>query len=109
MKPKNNVGVTLYFANPTFNNGLNVTVRRGVKLVGASDKILVKNINHQELGYAKAKYCKVKRFCDISNIDIENEHDEQCRNYEGLLLTMKKIYNDFDHHEIVTLIYFSMD
>ena len=101
--------MALYFTSPIFNDGLNVTVRRGVRTVGVSDRVLVKDNNHQELGYAKIQCCKVKRFSDISDMDIKYEHDEQCRKYEGLFSTMKEIYSDFDHNEIVTLIYFYMN
>jgi hypothetical protein len=37
------------------------------------------------------------------------EHDPQCRSWNDLFATMKKLYDDFDETEIVTMIYFTTE
>lgn len=100
----------LYFANPFFNDGVNVTVRRGVKWSLATGEVPIVDVDSgAEVGTAKITGCKVKRLCDITASDVENEHDPACRCWIGLLAEMRKLYGcDFDENEIVTILEFTI-
>ena len=97
-----------YFQNPSFNQGLNVSVRRGVKWNTEAQKgvMLVDTANpDKEIGTVDIE-TRVFRFCDLIDADIAAEHDANCRTVAGLLEVMKKIYPSFDSRELVTLVYF---
>jgi len=84
----------LEFKHKVFNDGLNLTVRRGMKWsVLKPDNVDV-------------FLTKVMRFCDLKDYDLYYEHDVKCRTYEGLLDTMRNTYEWFLEKEIVTLVYF---
>ena len=51
--------------------------------------------------------CKAMRFCDLTDRDLELEHDPECRTVNGLRKKMKEFYTDFDTREIVTLFFFT--
>lgn len=48
------------------------------------------------------------RFCDLLDSDLALEQDESCRTKEGLLESMKEIYECFDEREIISLVYFKI-
>ncbi|NOY60447.1 MAG: hypothetical protein GXO75_16165 [Calditrichaeota bacterium] len=80
----------LLFDNPSFKSGLNFTVRLGEKW---KSKVSVGDIVEiPKTGLAKI--CKIY-CCKIAEIPIEvleNEHDEECRTFDGLLKVLKKVY-----------------
>ena len=108
----------LKFKNPVFNNGVNVTVRRGIRwsltdepelgfpVVNTNDPI--KDDGQDKIiGFAGIIDRKVIRFCDIKETMICDEHDPKCKTYLGLFEVMKQVYNDFDEDEIVTVLKFN--
>ena len=101
---------TLYFQNPQFHEGLNLTVRRGVSwnLVKNGDVVNVVDTNNPSpiSAFATIKETRVMRFQDLRNADLALEHDETCRKVKGLAEVMKQVYPGFDEREIVTLVFF---
>lgn len=95
----------LLFENPSFNIGLNLTVRRGIKWA-IQKRVMLANLHGQEIGEENIE-TRVLRFCDLTDADLVLEHDGNCRTVDGLFSVMKQIYPNFDRRELVTLVYFS--
>jgi hypothetical protein len=101
----------LKFRNLTFNKGLNLTVRRGDELYSnMSHDWMFKILNEKGEEYARAKIMvlKLRRFNELTDEELEYEHDPNCRTVEGLLKAMKGYYPDFREDEEVTLIFFQV-
>jgi len=110
--------MNLLFKNPVFKDGVNFTVRRGIKWaleepfeygfpivdtenqIDSDGKTII-------IGFAQNPIVKIFRFSDLIEKNLENEHDPQCRNYYGLLNVMKNTYDDFSENEIITIIEFN--
>lgn len=102
----------LLFTTYKFRSGTNLTVRRGIQLASkmtVGDTFWLQSREGGEQRKALVSGLKVKRFRDIRQQDVSVEHDPQCRSYNDLLATMKKLYDDFDETEIVTMIYFTIE
>ena len=98
-------GATMRFSNPTFNDDINVTVRRGIKWAHTKGSAIAL-VNKEEAIPICITASKIVRFTDISTEDLALEHDPSCRDFAGLLETMKKLYSRFDEMELVTVVYF---
>jgi hypothetical protein len=88
-------------------------VRRGNKWSGYHGDVIMKTPAIGAFTVCKSPiigrivYTKEVKFMDIRAIDIDIEHDPECRTYSGLLNAMKLVYGeDFDPLETVTVIYF---
>lgn len=101
---------TIYFANAEFNEGLNLTVRRGSKWHGYAGKVLnaVDATNHKFIGKAHITSTQLRHFPELTAEILEAEHEPKDRTPEGLLESMKNAYPSFDPAEEVTLIWFYM-
>jgi len=53
---------------------------------------------------------KVISFADLMNYPkmLKLEHDPKCQNYCGLFETMRRVYDGFLQHELVTLVYYEL-
>lgn len=102
----------LVFDNPEFNEGLNLTVRRGTRWANeVGTTILIKDLYDNVIGEATIMAVSVKRFVDLTDDDLELEHDPNDRTVLGLAQTMQQIYRRFNPDspdELVTLIFFEM-
>ena len=106
----------LYFKNPTFKEGRNVTVRRGVKWdVANKEEVYIAdaNVPTTEKGPTKVLHTvdietKVVPFDKISQYDFDDEHDPNCRSWLSLLRAMKEMYPGFSRNEIVTVVSFEI-
>lgn len=102
----------LLFNNLTFKNGINLTVRRGVKW----DLMRGRDVQIGETG--KTKLSGKARILDTkvlpANMILETEdqlhleYDSSCRTKEGLLDELERVYPGFRSCEIVTLVYFEI-
>jgi hypothetical protein len=102
----------LLFTTYKFRDETNLTVRRGIQLASKltmGDTIWLQSREGGEQRRALVTGLKVKRFRDIREQDLSVEHDPQCRSWNDLFATMKKLYDDFDETEIVTMIYFTTE
>ena len=102
----------LLFTTYKFRDETNLTVRRGIQLASKltmGDTIWLQSREGGEQRRALVTGLKVKRFRDIREQDLSVEHDPQCRSWNDLFATMKKLYDDFDEMEIVTMIYFTTE
>lgn len=98
---------TLKFQYPVYPLWINLTVRRGTKHAGLSGKVILEDADGLcPRQFGQITDVKVKRFKDITQEELNFEHDIECRTYEGLLKRMKELYNNFGEEEIVTLIFF---
>lgn len=101
--------LVMYFENPEFNDGINLTVRRGTKWDQFRGDMYLQGVEKESPNNVGTIIeTKVMRFEDIQKEDLELEHDSRCRDYEGLLECMREVYDDFDVYEIVTLVYFKV-
>jgi hypothetical protein len=87
----------LPFNSPKHHIGFNLTVRRGVEW-SLEDYVEIAGLGEKEI------WSIVMRFKDLTDEDLELEHDLNCRTYAGLLKKMACYYLDFDEREIVTLV-----
>ena len=84
----------LEFEKKTFHEGINLTVRRGIKW------------SLQQADNVNIEYTRLMRCRDLRDYDLYLEHDEECRTVEGLKNKLKRLYHNFNTREIVTLVYF---
>lgn len=96
----------LYFENPEFHPGVNLTVRRGTKW-NTEKKAILADLAGKEYGEVVLD-SRVFRFCDLNESDLALEHDANCRTGHGLFKVMKKLYPSFDVRELVTLVTFEI-
>ncbi len=61
--------------------------------------------------YATIYDVKVMPFNSLMNYHrmLKLEHDPKCQSYTGLFETMRKIYDGFLQHELVTLVYYEVN
>jgi len=86
------------FKNNVFQKGMNLTVRKGTHWHNRKSNNF--DIDHSE----------VIRFRDLKILSLDQtlmyEHDSKCRDYDGLLAEMKRVYKDFTANHVVTLVFF---
>ena len=88
----------LYFNTKEFRKGKNLTVRRGTRWHGRK----ASNFN-----ILNSEVIRFRNLKDASHKKVlKYEHDPKCRNYDGLLAEMKRIYKGFSANENVTLVFF---
>lgn len=99
------------FINYVFNDGLNLTVRRGKKEYNLTEEYELALVNHNDTSIRNGKVirCEHLRFCDITNEHLKVHHDPNIRTTDALLTAMQEYYDDFAPDEIVTLLYFNYD
>ena len=100
------------FANPVFESGINLTVRKGDKWADLQSRQVVTLTNEDKdnvLGFAMIlDVVHLNSFREI----IKHEallgfgHDSRCRDFMGLLCVMKEMYPDFTPDDSVTLVFF---
>ena len=99
----------LKFKNPKFYPGRNVTIRRGTKWdkCPCKDNVLIECEGEGAYDSRHTKIrTKVMMFKDLTICDLLCEHDEECRDYFGLLDRMKEYYEDFNEYELITVVEF---
>lgn len=96
---------------------VNLTVRKGLKW---SDLKIGETVEIQETdnpppsgapeSYVKIYDVKVIVFKDLINYNkmLLLEHDPECRNFPGLFRVMKRVYDGFLQHELVTLVFYEL-
>ena len=94
----------LDFANPTFLEGRNTTVRRGTRWHGVPVARL--RLADGGLSSPMALETELRAFRDIDAETLRFEHDPGCRTPQGLLARMEIHYPGFSADETVTLCHF---
>ena len=99
----------LRFENPVFNDGRNITVRRGIRWNDVTSTELCDKDGQFLDGLRRVNIkTSVMRFADLNDSDLIDEHDERCRTVDGLFAVMCEVYPGFDWREIVTLVTFEL-
>lgn len=97
---------------------VNLTVRKGLKWssLQVGDKVEVRETGADvpeadARVYATIYDVKVLSFNDLMNYQrmLKLEHDPACRNFQGLFSVMKRVYDGFLQHELVTLVFYEID
>jgi hypothetical protein len=96
------------FEEPVFREGINLTVRRGIKHATKEGKFYIGDVDGEALGVGRVRQVKVMKFEDVKGEDLSLEHDPECRDYDGLIEAIRCVYDDFDVYEIVTLVFFEI-
>jgi hypothetical protein len=103
----------LLFSNPVFQAGVNATVRLGEKWasrVHAEDIVEVYAHNAERRSYLFDAFIVdtiVAKICDIDEDLLEHEHDPSCREPQGLLAELRRVYgNTVSPRDKVTIILF---
>ena len=96
---------------------VNLTVRKGLKWsdLRVGDAIEIQETDNPPPCGAPESYVqiydvKVMVFKDLMNYQhmLKLEHDPDCRHYQGLFKTMRKVYDGFLQHELVTLVFYEV-
>lgn len=115
---KNNVHNTKLVKIPNHEpRAVNLTVRKGLKWsdLKAGDVVEIQETDNPPPcgapeSYVKIFDVKVMVFKDLLNYDkmLELEHDPECRNFPGLFRVMRRVYDGFLQHELVTLVFYEV-
>jgi len=114
---KNNIHNTVPVEIPGHGNrAINLTVRQGLKWsdLKAGDNVIVAETGAEVVEgcevYAEIFDVKVMKFADLTNYPhvLKLEHDPACQTFKGLFETMKKVYDGFLVHELVTLVFYEV-
>lgn len=95
----------LEFANATFLEGRNTTVRRGTRWHGVPAARL--RLEDGSLSPPVALETELRVFRDIDEDALRFEHDPDCRTLQGLLAQLRIHYPGFGEDETVTLCHFN--
>ncbi len=96
---------------------INLTVRKGLKWsdLKVGDVIEIQETDNPPPCGAPESYVqiydvKVMVFKDLLHYDrmLALEHDSECRNFPGLFRVMKRVYDGFLQHELVTLVFYEL-
>ncbi len=98
----------LKFTNPTFRDGENVTIRRGVEWCGYTGNFVVRNQAGEMLAEGVVISASAKRFTDVKKREVDLMHDPELNNFFRVINFLEKCYPNFDQHEIVTVIRFKI-
>lgn len=102
----------LFFLNPVFHSGLNMTVRNGDKWMKTNigDQLTIKETGKDQTIYTGTVIGKAYiPFKMIPDEWLAYDHDPSCHNREGLLLYgMKPAYPDFTEDNYVTVLFFNI-
>ena len=98
----------LLFSNPTFHDGINVTVRSGYKWADALGEIVeVSDAEQtQEPEMAHVLGVLTTKLNTIPESILAQEHDPKCKTLEGITEVMKDIYGDIADDAPVTVLFF---
>jgi len=98
------------FFNPVVHEGLNITIRRGLKwdrISKLGDTVsIVKTGSEDVLRTGTIVGLKLCQFSSISEDELAFEHDPECTNKEGALKAMERSYPGFKETEVVTVVSF---
>lgn len=92
-----------------FHEGLNVTVRRGLKWHNMLGMYIAKSSSIGDKGAKRIKILEtaIYRFKDLPAKVLSYEHQSECQTYAGLFDAMVNAYGkDFSENEYVVVIYF---
>ena len=96
------------FEMPIFNEGMNITVRKGVRwdIVKCPMPVSLESVDKRTKveGTLLASYAT--EFDSIPDNLLVLEHDPLCRNKVGLLKVMESVYPDFNCEDVVTIVFF---
>jgi hypothetical protein len=100
----------LEFINPVYHQGLNVTVRRGIKWYDKAkigDKVWINQTgnNCPEIDGIIVGL-KYEQFLYLRKDELAFEHDPDCKDISGLRKAMIRAYPDFTDDEDVTVLSF---
>lgn len=96
---------------------VNLTVRKGLKWsdLKVGDTIMLRETYNRAdedstVRYATIYDVKVISFADLMNYPrmLKLEHDPECQTYKGLFETMRRVYDGFLQHELVTLVMYEL-
>lgn len=96
---------------------VNLTVRKGLKWsdLQVGDIVELQETDNppktdEEVCLAEVYDVKVMTFNDLINYGkmLKLEHDPECRNYQGLFQVMRRVYDGFLQHELVTLVFYEI-
>lgn len=105
MHPAQDIPI-LEFDNPTFHPGRNTTIRRGDRWHAVAQARL--RLRDGSLSPPIPLETTLKQFSALSEIEIQFEHDPDCRKLAGLLLELQRLYPGFDPDENITLCHFTL-
>lgn len=105
------------FKNMSFKKGLNVTVRKGIQdwaqnfSIGDYFEIRHPSEKNHDGPHYRMGIVESILECRLVNVPqyvLENEHDKECRTYNGLVNTLLTHYEDIGGDDIVTCIGFTV-
>jgi hypothetical protein len=102
----------LYFTNPVFHTGINVTCRNGYKWSDAQGELVKVHDTATDESFGMAHILGVLT-CKLDKIPEEVlalEHDPSCRTREGIITEMKRVYGeDLKRDAPTTVLFFEFE
>lgn len=101
----------LFFQNPVFHKGLNVTIRNGDKWMRAdiNDYLLIKEEGKNAIIATSILVGKALLPAYLIPEDLlKYDHDPACRNLANLFSEMRRMYPDFSERNLVTVLLFNL-
>lgn len=100
------------FLNPTFKDGSNLTCRLGTKWCHKLAPLM--RIKLVETGKNNGPEALITaywptKFSEIDEAILKDEHDPDCRTFNGLAEVMRNTYPEFTLDSVVTLVRFEID
>jgi hypothetical protein len=106
LKLASNPPPILKFSNPVFNNGRNLSVRRGEKWRGVEFAMI--DLGGGEVSPLVRLSTTTYGFNELRDEMLADEHDPACRTVDGLFKVMCEVYPGFSRNEVVTLVRFNL-
>jgi hypothetical protein len=106
LKLASNPPPILKFSNPVFNNGRNLSVRRGEKWRGVEFAMI--ELGGGEVSPLIRLSTTTYDFNELRDEMLADEHDPACRTVDGLFKVMCEVYPGFSRNEAVTLVRFNL-
>ncbi len=97
----------LEFQRPCFLAGRNTSVRRGRRWLGVAMARI--RLADGSLSAPRALQTECRPFARLTDADLGDEHDPECRSAGGLLSVLQSLYPGFSADEDVTLVHFSLE
>lgn len=101
----------LYFANPVFHTGINITVRddnEWMKKAEIGDELFLQKTGEGKVGFIVPLVGKMYLPLNWIPDEVLNlEHDPLCRTFDGLLHEMRRVYRpEFSITNMVAVLFF---
>lgn len=100
----------LKFVTAVFNQGINSTVRLGVRPFLPKEDLVLLDTEGNQIAKANIIRTVYTKLVDITDEDIRYQHTNDTRTVSGLLTVLNKVYGyELNKDDIMSIIYFTLE